>query len=486
MPPGSASGGRRRRGAQPHLDLCPAERGGVDLQSAAGRLGDTTGDIEPEAGRARAAAAAGQGGIRVGDPRARVGDENEDQVFAAMQGDGEPGALFGVLEDVADQRIGRGGEIGPRYGHGNGLVRAGEAARTALVFGERGPELEAVDEDLGGVAPGRLVRPGPSRGPDDQIDLLLQPVDGDPGIVGGPAGPERGRVHPQCRERRTQPVRQVGRHLPLRRDQLAQPLRHHVEGVADGGQLGGPAGGAAGAQVTVAEQRRRRRQLAGGPGDAGGKAVGHDHRDRDQRQRHTGHHRPRRGHATGNRGRGNVDLGDREPPAAKRHRLQDGVTAGDRRDEGPGRGGGHAQVRGARPLRPADQRAAGPAGGLAAVADGRCGGQVDGELAGRARRGADDGAFEAHPVGGDTEHRLDRRPGELGGRECPVPRYVPDNDRERDEKGDRHHRRDRGRDECQRRPHRVPDRRPRRCTFHHGIRHRGVSSITPTPRIVCR
>jgi hypothetical protein len=197
MPPAPAPGWLRRPGPQPQLDLGAAERRGVDLQPAARRLRDAAGDVEPEAGRARAAAAAAQGGARVGDPWPRVGDEDEDDALAAVQGNGEPGALRRVLEDVADQRVGGGREIGARDRYQNGLVRAGEAARAALVFGERGPERESVGEYLGGVAPGGLVRPGAPRGPDDQVDLLLKPVDGDPGIVGGPAGPERGGVHPK-------------------------------------------------------------------------------------------------------------------------------------------------------------------------------------------------------------------------------------------------------------------------------------------------
>ena len=270
MSSGPPAARRRRPGAQPQLDLRAAERGGVDLQPAARGLGDATGDVEPEAGGARAAAAPPQGGARVRDPRPRVGHEDQDHVFAAVQRDGEPGALRGVLEDVADQRVRGGREVGARDRHGDGQVRAREVALAALVLGERGPEREAVGEDLGGVAARRLVRPWPPRGPDDQVDLLLQPVDGRPGVLGDPAGPQRGRVHPQRRQRRAQPVRQVGRHYPLRRDQAAQPLRHHVERAADGGQLGRPARGAARTKVAVAEQRRGQRQLAGGPGDAGG------------------------------------------------------------------------------------------------------------------------------------------------------------------------------------------------------------------------
>jgi hypothetical protein len=222
----------------------------------------------------------------------RVGHEDEDHVLAAVQRDGEPGALRGVLEDVADQRVRGGRQVGARDGHGNGQVRAGEVARAALVFRERGPELKAVGEDPGGVTARWLVWPRPTRGPDDQVDLLFQPVDGGSRVVGGRTWPERGRVHPQCRQRRAQPVRQVGGHHPLRRDEAAQPLGHHVERVAGGGKLGGPAHRAAGGQVTVAEQRRGQCQLAGGPGDAGRESVGDDHRDGDQGQRDSRHRRP--------------------------------------------------------------------------------------------------------------------------------------------------------------------------------------------------
>src|ERR1700692_2872148 len=113
MPPGPARAWRRP-GAQPQLDLRAAERGGIDLQPAARGLSDAARDVEPEPGRARAAVAAPQGGIRVGDAWPRVGDEDEDDVLASVQRDREPGALRGVLDDVADQRVRGGREIGAR------------------------------------------------------------------------------------------------------------------------------------------------------------------------------------------------------------------------------------------------------------------------------------------------------------------------------------------------------------------------------------
>jgi hypothetical protein len=50
MLPAPASAWRQRPGAQQHLDLRAAERGGADLQPAACGLGDAAGDVEPEAG----------------------------------------------------------------------------------------------------------------------------------------------------------------------------------------------------------------------------------------------------------------------------------------------------------------------------------------------------------------------------------------------------------------------------------------------------
>ena len=99
------------------------------------------------------------------------------------------------------------------------------------------------------------------------------------------------------------------------------------------------------------------RELAGRPGDTGREPVGHDHRDGHQGERHARHHRPGGGHAARDLGGGDVDLGDRQPPAAERHRLEDGVTAGNGGDEGLGGGGRHAQVGGARALRAADEHA---------------------------------------------------------------------------------------------------------------------------------
>src|SRR6202000_3451478 len=91
------------------------------------------------------------------------------------------------LEDVADQRVRRGRQVGARDGHGDGQVSAGEVARATLVFRERGPELKAVGEDHGGVAAGGLVWPRPERGPDDQVVLLFQQVERGSVVGGGPA-----------------------------------------------------------------------------------------------------------------------------------------------------------------------------------------------------------------------------------------------------------------------------------------------------------
>jgi hypothetical protein len=354
-------------------------------------------------------------------------------------------------------------------------------ARARLVLGQRGPEAEALRDHLRGVAAVGLVGRGTPGGPDDQVDLPLKPVDGEPGVGGGLAGPEGGRAHPQAGQRRPQPVRQVGRHHPLGRDQPAQPLGHQVERVTGGGQLGGPADGGPDGQLAVAEHGGGRRELARGLGDAGRQAVGHHDGDGDQDERDRRHHRPGRRHAPGGRRGGDVDHGDRHAAAGQRHRLQHRVAAGHGRDEGPGRGSGGLKVRRARPLRAADQgspdeRSPGERPGRGGRA-----GEVDGELAGRAGRGADDGAVEGRPVGGDREHRLDRGPGQLGGRECLVPRHVPDDERERDEEGDRHHRGDRRRHHGQRRPDRRAGPPPARR-----LAHRGASSITPTPRTVCR
>src|ERR1700733_8427661 len=104
VPHGPAHG-RRWTSAQPYLDLCAAERGGVDLQSAARRLGPAAGDVEAEASGAAAAAATPQRRAWVADPGARVRDEDEDGVRATVQRDRERGALGCVPEDVADQRV---------------------------------------------------------------------------------------------------------------------------------------------------------------------------------------------------------------------------------------------------------------------------------------------------------------------------------------------------------------------------------------------
>ena len=245
--------------------------------------------------------------------------------------------------------------------------------RAALVLGERGPEPEAAREDLGRVAPGWLVRTGPPGGPDDQVDLLLQPVDGEPGVVGGPAGPERGGVHPQRRQRRAQPVRQVGGHHPFCGDQPVSRSAITLNACPTAASSAGPR--------TVL--RALRSPLPSIAAAAASSRAGRVTRVASRSatmtetpisdQRDSRHDRPGRGHAAGYLGGGNVDLGDREPAAAERDRLQHGVAAGNGGDEGPGRRGRRAQVRGARVLRAADERAAGRPAAAAAVPPGALG-----------------------------------------------------------------------------------------------------------------
>src|SRR5580698_10584975 len=83
----------RHPGPQPELDLGTAERRPVDLHAAAGRLGHPAGDVEAEAGRADAAAAAPQRGMGIADSGPAVGEEDQHHPVTGMQGHREPGAL---------------------------------------------------------------------------------------------------------------------------------------------------------------------------------------------------------------------------------------------------------------------------------------------------------------------------------------------------------------------------------------------------------
>lgn len=73
-------------------------------------------------------------------------------------------------------------------------VDPGDAHLAPLVLGERGPEVHALADDLGGIAPGPGSRGGGLRlgvagGTDDGVDLALQLLDGGAGLLGGGALP---------------------------------------------------------------------------------------------------------------------------------------------------------------------------------------------------------------------------------------------------------------------------------------------------------
>ncbi len=224
--------------ADPDPDLRAAEDGPPDAQVAAGGLGDSAHDVQAEAGgtdgpalAAAPAAAPREGGPRIGDPRPRVGDEDDDGVAAVVDVDGEGGAHGGVAEDVAEQRVERGCQFGPGDGDAGRAVGPRDARLAPLVLRERRPEAHPLADHLGGVAPRLRRRPLGvralfARGADDGVDLVLQLLDRRPGLLRRRALAEGGGVQPEHGERGAQPVREVGGQLPLVGEELDDLVGH--------------------------------------------------------------------------------------------------------------------------------------------------------------------------------------------------------------------------------------------------------------------
>ena len=244
-------------GPQPQLHLRAAERRPVDLQPAAGGLGDPAGDVEPEAGGAArrcCRAAARRPGRRSRARRRRRGRAPTPSPRCRVTANPVPSAVCLKMLPISASAAAARSERGT--GTGAGSVRAVQLARarpgprparTRSRSARRGPRRRR----------SRAARPGAGRRAARMIRSTSRSSRSMASRVSSAArpGPSAAAFIRRAGQRRAQPVRQVGRHHPLRRDQPAQPLGHDVERVPGGGQFGGPADGAAGGQVAVAEHR---------------------------------------------------------------------------------------------------------------------------------------------------------------------------------------------------------------------------------------
>ena len=114
--PGGPAGARRQRAgrltAAPSRNDTRVPSPGADSRCSEPPDASATwrGDVEPQTRRAPPAAAA-LGRSVVGEPRALVGDEDGDAAGVADDAHAQGGAGGRVGEDVADERVDRGGQV---------------------------------------------------------------------------------------------------------------------------------------------------------------------------------------------------------------------------------------------------------------------------------------------------------------------------------------------------------------------------------------
>ena len=203
-------------------------------------------------------------------------------------------------------------------------------------------------------------------------------------------------------------------------------------------------------------------QAPGGPDQPGPQPVGDRHRAHHKTGADQGEHQPGGVHAPGDLRVRHEDLDDRDGPRTDRRGLQQGVPAGHRDGGGPAQAGGGGQGGGRGPG-PADLHPAGGVGGR----------DVDRDPAVGAGLGGGDGTLQLAAVGGDRQRRADGGGLPFGVGQRPVAGHLPHHQAERHGERQHDHRGHRENDPDQRPPHGCG------CPP-------GASSLTPTPRSVCR
>ena len=167
---------------------------------------------------------------RFGDPRPVVGDVEPGAVRLGGQRDGERGALLGVRHDVLQQRIDRGGEVlgGRADRHG--------AVRTTTVLGRPCSSMSGDQNSTRSRTTSAASQEGnrPSRCGRRAARITAVSMRSS-SLTRRPEALSLGRVaqrlglEPQRRQRRAQPVRQVGNGLALFHDQLIDPVGEPVQ-----------------------------------------------------------------------------------------------------------------------------------------------------------------------------------------------------------------------------------------------------------------
>ena len=362
--------------------------------------------------------------------------------LAVVHVDGEGGALRGVPEDVAEQRI----ECGDEFGAGRrGCVPDGPLprARTSRPSSSASADQKSIrsriTSEASQPAPGPVaggLRLGVAGGADDRVDLALQLLDGGPGLLGGRALAERGGVEPQHGERGAQPVREVGGQFPFVGEELDDLVGHGVERDGGGPQFRRPLLADPGPELALPQVVGGAREPLGGLHHPYAEPVGDRDRADDQRDADARQHQPGGGDPVGLTSPSGTNTSTTAMlPGAQRGRLEQRGAAGDLGDRGAARAcvRSRTSLRGGAPGADLHRPAVRLLGG----------GDVDGHPALAARLGGERRPVSSSvAVGGDGEGRADRGGLPLGVGEGPVAGHLLDDEAERYGEGDDDHRGD--------------------------------------------
>ena len=257
---------------------------GASRSAPPGRLRGPAGDVEAEPGRAAAAGPALDGRRR----HARPGVAHRDHGAAAgpgrdRHGNGVPSGR--VREDVAEQRVDGGAEVGRRRPAPAAGRRAASTVDRAAAPRRPAPTRSAPGRAT--TATASQPAPSPSRTRPPRLGITSST----PRLTASTSSSSRSRspggqrlgVQPQGGQRRAQPVGQVGGGLALGGQQLADPAGQPVRPPRRPSRTsGGPAGVARAVEVAAAQPVGGRRQVGDRPGQRAGQPVGDQQGEQQQ------------------------------------------------------------------------------------------------------------------------------------------------------------------------------------------------------------
>lgn len=360
-----------------------------------------------------------------------------------------------MTEDVLEQALDGVGERLGTQRHDHRRAGGRELAGTALLFGEDPPEGEALANDGGQIGrPAPFRRPSPGVG-DDGVDVAVQPVDVLEEALALLGVVEPLDAQPQGRQWCAQPMRKVGHGLTFCGEQVVESVGELVERLAHRLHFVRAPRFDAGIEVAAGETPRCVGELMdrrhGGPAQPIGECHGAG--DECDPKRSKGQPGRKDTIAEGLDGHEGPHHGGSVRTCHRDEHLDPSVVVG-----GEGDAGGRGQYR---------------LVGLRGESDDRTVGEEQRRPRILARQSEDGwshrGGRSAGERLGDREGRRDRPGFALGIGHRAVVRLAADEEPERQDEGDRHHRRDREHEQGDVASH-VP----------------GSTSLTPTPYTVRR